>query len=197
MLTIVPAPAYFLDAVQNKTVLCHSCYNDYVNAFSLVAYSELLKLKTDVVALYEAAASIDNLNVEHSLTEIVNELAAVSESDLADSLSFIPLKIDKKIPPSTFNLKRKIEAAVTTYYPHIEQLFVQVSKKNSVNFDRIAKAVKYACDELLDRGLSQTQVFTQMVQWLKSKTNSKDDVTCEIMVSFFVQNCEVFHEIAE
>ena len=41
------------------------------------------------------------------------------------------------------------------------------------------------------------QIFNQMVDWLMTKTLSESKEACEIVISFFVQNCEVFREITE
>ena len=43
----------------------------------------------------------------------------------------------------------------------------------------------------------KTQIFEYMVKWIKERTNVKSQEACEAIVAYFVQNCEVFNEIAE
>ena len=40
-------------------------------------------------------------------------------------------------------------------------------------------------------------IFSKIVEWIKNKTQSNSVEACEAIVSFFVQNCEVFYEITE
>ena len=43
----------------------------------------------------------------------------------------------------------------------------------------------------------KAQIFEYMVKWIKERTNVKSQEACEAIVAYFVQNCEVFNEIAE
>ena len=40
-------------------------------------------------------------------------------------------------------------------------------------------------------------IFDNMVHWLQNKTQCASTSACEAVISFFVQNCEVFNEITE
>ena len=48
-------------------------------------------------------------------------------------------------------------------------------------------------------GLSdnKSDIFDQLVNWVMAKTCSTSREACEAIVSFFVQNCEVFREITK
>ena len=46
-------------------------------------------------------------------------------------------------------------------------------------------------------GKKQTEIYSAMAIWVKDATSSTSLPACEILVSFFIQNCEVFNEIAE
>ena len=43
----------------------------------------------------------------------------------------------------------------------------------------------------------KTLIFSKIVEWIKNNTQSNSVEACEAIVSFFVQNCEVFYEITE
>lgn len=43
----------------------------------------------------------------------------------------------------------------------------------------------------------KSKIFDYIVNWVKTKTSTQSKEACEIVVSYFVQNCEVFNEIAE
>ena len=44
---------------------------------------------------------------------------------------------------------------------------------------------------------NKADIFDELVAWVMRKTLSTSNDACEAVVSFFVQNCEVFHEITE
>ncbi|WP_369335499.1 ABC-three component system protein [Clostridioides difficile] len=39
---------------------------------------------------------------------------------------------------------------------------------------------------------SQQQIYKNIVYWLQQKTSSTSSEACEILASFFIQNCEIF-----
>ncbi|MEI3527074.1 MAG: ABC-three component system protein [Bacilli bacterium] len=43
----------------------------------------------------------------------------------------------------------------------------------------------------------QNIIFNKMVEWLKFKTQEITNDACEIVISYFIQNCEVFDEITK
>ncbi|MFQ2044281.1 ABC-three component system protein [Aeromonas veronii] len=46
--------------------------------------------------------------------------------------------------------------------------------------------------KLKKQGLNQTQIFSALTDWLKNSTSHKNSEAAEILVSYFVQNCEVY-----
>ena len=49
---------------------------------------------------------------------------------------------------------------------------------------------------LSDMGLSQDKIFEKMVDWLQDATH-EDRNSCEVIISYFIQKCEVFDAITE
>lgn len=195
-IAMISKPLYKLDSLDNKTILCLTCENDYLNAFTIDAYNALIAKKQKAVAAFDAISRIDKIDIENSLAKIVHKLATIQEPELNNLLRFTALKVNKKILPVNILLKNDIENHVVQFYVYINELFAQESKQNSVLVERLTKAVQFASDELIAKGLSQQLVFDQMTIWLKNKTGADNDLACRILVSFFVQNCEVFNEIS-
>ena len=83
------------------------------------------------------------------------------------------------------------------YYLFVENLFKEASQQNSGFFDNIAEQVKYHSDNFIANNLPQEEVFDKMVDWLKAKVSGVGYTACRIIISFFVQNCEVFHAFTE
>ncbi len=156
----------------------------------IVAKKEISDNKTTTLELSSFA-------LERELSEIVKDLASLRPEQRKINLSYEPYKVDNKILPGNFSLISEIKKDVVENYVYIEELFKNASQKNALFFDQIASEVKYVCDNLISQPHSQETVFYEMVKWLKSKVSHKSDIACRKIISFFVQNCEVFHAFTE
>lgn len=142
-------------------------------------------------------AFMSDQDIEKSLAQIVNSLSNITQEEIDSIIGYEPVNVDKKILPQNALLKDEIRNKVVKFYLYIENLFKEASNNNSSFFDNLANAVKFASDNYINQNLPQQVVYNYMVQWFKNKSYSADDTACRIMVAFFVQNCEVFHEISE
>ena len=156
----------------------------------IVAKKEISDNKTTTLELSSFA-------LERELSEIVKDLASLRPEQRKINLSYEPYKVDNKILPGNFSLISEIKKDVVENYVYIEELVKNASQKNALFFDQIASEVKYVCDNLISQPHSQETVFYEMVKWLKSKVSHKSDIACRKIISFFVQNCEVFHAFTE
>lgn len=156
----------------------------------IVAKKEISVNKTTTLELSSFA-------LERELSEIVKDLASLRPEQRKINLSYEPYKVDNKILPGNFSLISEIKKDVVENYVYIEDLFKNASLKNTTFFDQLASEVKYACDNMISQPHSQEAVFYEMVKWLKNKVSHKSDIACRKIISFFVQNCEVFHAFTE
>ena len=80
-------------------------------------------------------------------------------------------------------------------------IFVTASKnkRGGDGFRLDALSLQIKCCFIKMEGISENKsdIFDHLVDWIKSKTRSTSKDACEAVISFFVQNCEVFHEITE
>lgn len=85
-----------------------------------------------------------------------------------------------------------IAVMIVTYYRYIEKVF----SNSNADFDMIASEIKIGSMKLEQAGLSQTDVISQLSEWMRNKAGLGTDsrLACNIVVSFFIQNCEVFHK---
>jgi len=144
-----------------------------------------------------SSQNYDNINLEMELSKIIKRLASLSQEELDVILRFEPSNIDKKILKNEVLLRKEIKNNVAQYYTCIEELLKQSATSNSLFIDRLLKSVQFASENYIEQISSQQQVFEAMVTWLKNKAISTNDIACRIMVSFFVQNCEVFREVTK
>ena len=198
ILDTITFPSYGLDDIENKIALCDNCNSYYIAGFSAELYNALLAVKAEASNNYQAQTLIDKVELDANLVTIVKKLIVSSQSgDLGVSLSLRALKVAKKMLPAETLLKNKIENYVVISFNRINEIFRQEARINSFDFDTLAQEIKYGYNKLLKRGLSQSEVFAKMTVWVQKQTAVKDLTACEAVVSFFVQNCEVFYEITE
>ena len=69
--------------------------------------------------------------------------------------------------------------------------------KNGFHMQILSGQIKSCFVKMNDVTSDKSKIFDYIVNWVKTKTSTHSKEACEIVVSYFVQNCEVFNEIAE
>lgn len=118
------------------------------------------------------------------------------KTDLAD-FRMIPACLKDKIvanPP----FKEKVDKMILPYYRYIEGLLKVKSEENPINFEHIASYIQDLYEDLKTRFTDQEDIFNAISETFINLThhNAKKS-TCEILTSFFIQNCEVFDAVAK
>lgn len=94
-------------------------------------------------------------------------------------------------------LKIKVESFACNYFNFIRETFKNYEKEGIVEFDVVAQEVKLTFINCAKSNEDKGDIFNLMVEWLKSKTQNSSTEACEILISFFIQDCEVFDEITK
>ncbi|MES1950546.1 hypothetical protein S4A8_06793, partial [Salinisphaera sp. S4-8] len=133
----------------------------------------------------------------HLETDIRDVIEALYEENfirpLTVEIAYAPTTIDEKVDESiTRPTVRKIKNNVSDYFPLIKTHFSEVDKA-SPNFSNIVSLqVKAYFLKQQQLGFDKQAIFDNLVVWVNVKTKPKSIDAAEILVSFFVQNCEVF-----
>ena len=137
---------------------------------------------------------LNRLDVESGLTSVIRALGSLSEEELS------------RLPKKHMNGVRVKKKAVECSAPHIQQMtnhvvcfykYIQAQmgiceQEGSFSFDEVAARVQLCYASLKARGIAQTDAYYRVANWIMDKTGARDRISCEILTSFFVQNCEVF-----
>ena len=184
------------ESFENKIALCKDCHaeqdyhttqEDYLNLYNKKKY--LLQL-TD---LHEATLT---MGLEHEIANVVEKLCSLREDELA-KLNYTPVSLTKKFATDDFHLKNLIGMYVTIYYPYIRDCFKELEGLNGFRLTVLSLQIKSCFMKLEGISDNKTDIFNRLGDWGMIKTLSTSRDACEAVVSFFVQNCEVFHEITE
>ncbi len=178
--------------IENLIALCPNCHDIYDKKKTINEYRHLLSIKKDVLRKIrnKEALRVDNLETEINL--IINELCTSDNNTLNQfpKLSYEGLAIDEKFDDSlTFLAKSKISNLVATYFNFVRNSFKSLEDGK---FEIIAFQFKIAYLKCKANATSQEDIWKDLISWLNTKTGSKSNEASEIIIAFFIQNCEVF-----
>lgn len=188
-----------------KVLLCKEFEDTIGNANKDNIAIKLSSLLADIIrgiadkdnkTIVKPLPTITDFEIENELTNIINILSKTPLEKIDIDLTYEPVKVDKKIENDGV-LKDDIRKYVIGYYLFIKGLFDDVAIRNSACINRISEQVKYHSNNLVSQNLPQEVIFDKMVDWLKAKIPCASNTSCRIIIAFFVQNCEVFHAIAQ
>lgn len=197
---IYPIPKdSMIDGSDNTIALCLNCYSDYHADPTPEKYKLLYEKKRDIKREHEVESDLSEINVEDELYGIICALGDLTKDDDAGLVPLDPKAVKEKIP-NDLTLKDDVTRYVLKYYKFIEKKFSDIDSSGTSRFKVIAYQVGQAFEKLNERGdMSQKEIFNTLSRWVAEQINyplNKISVV-NIIVAFFVQNCEVFHAISE
>lgn len=176
-------------------VICCNCYNKGLNEKDeLSNLRKLIFAKKKIIEKHEIVEITSRIDIEAGILQIIKSFAEMKELPEKES-SFNVLRIDSKIKNNPILLNH-ITDLVLIYYRFIEEQFKTLERNKQLRFNKVRNEVSQ-CFEMLDElELSQQKIFDSMVEWISKKSNCDDRLICAIFIAFFIQNCEVFYEVA-
>ncbi len=192
-----------VEGLENLIPLCRDCHKMQDSYTKVEDYLELYTLKRNKEIQWKAKEDIANQDLDSNVKIVLKKFLDLKPDNLI-GLSYHPLAVDQKIcePMLCDDVKHK----VTDYHGRIRFALQELDAEGPGSSDVIASEIKASYKKLAKRyGYQrllfesdhwQEDIFNALVSWIQSKTGASRKVS-EILVSFFVQNCEVFDEIAK
>ncbi|HAF98260.1 MULTISPECIES: ABC-three component system protein [Paenibacillus] len=180
--------------INNYIALCRDCHRKFDNPRTVAEYRKLLSIKKQFIARNENRKQYSNYQIEYEIKAILTTLASDIDWILEpETLNLDAIKVDEKANGTLSRLtKRKIKSDVAEYYLFIKEQFTELDKTNGDTFETIATQVKAFYMVLKKAGHTQEDIYQNLSEWLSKKTENSSLEACKIVISFFVQNCEVF-----
>lgn len=88
--------------------------------------------------------------------------------------------------------KRKIHQNVQDYFYKISAKFKEIDFVEPMTTEIISSQIKTHYLLLKKQGTNQKEIFEAMVTWLQKQTKQDNREASEIIISYFIQNCEIF-----
>jgi len=132
-------------------------------------------------------------SIEDEVKIVLDKLAQDKRADIKKELKYTPTSFKKKIEEDNHELIDKVEYNVIYYYV-IRDYFAELEGGNDATFEKIAKRFRKHYEKLNKAGLSQDDIHDELTDMLATKSGATR-TTCEKVVAFFIQHCEVYDEI--
>lgn len=181
-----------INSPDNLIPLCRNCHTQFDKPRTLSGYTDLLALKKKLISKDDQAFLWKKYSLEEELEQIIQALYDET-SEFEGDLVLDPKKIENKLNNSiSAPTKKKIKYNICEYFKFIKTNLKLLENQSPGTSEQIALQIKTFYLEQKKQNLSQLQTFENIVNWVKVKTQCESIEGAEIIVSFFIQNCEVF-----
>lgn len=174
----------------------------------------------DILLCLECCAKVQNLpDKETLMAELKKELhrslqttEAVSANKLLDEVKELlvslknvsvdgvqirttPNRVEEKVSDQL--LCRKIRGYILDgMYDGVNTCIEQLAAENRLNVLKLSKCVRRMFEDASEESDNQEEIFHAIVDGIYRQSGQVSRSACELLVSYFVQRCEVFNEIA-
>jgi hypothetical protein len=180
------------DHGDNLICLCNPCHKKYDKEKTVEEYRDLVKIKKNILKIKKEQDIWSNTTIREQIFEII-DLLVEQELDFDDNLEYSPKTIDNKTNDSiTILTKRKIHQNVREYFYIISSKFKELDFITPMTTEIISSQIKTHYLLLKQQGGNQKEIFEAMVSWLQKQTKQDNREASEIIISYFIQNCEIF-----
>jgi hypothetical protein len=190
----VPMPKD-IESFENLIALCKDCHKKQDFHTQEKEYINLYNKKQQLMRQAKALDDASVIPIENEIEGVLQKLKDIDIENLV-SLSYDVVSVDKKIKRENGILLNDIKDKVVRYFPFVQETLKNIDKTGHRKFDIIASEINTCFLKVSETEFSQEVIFSELVTWLNTKTQYQSEKACEIIISFFVQNCEVFNAFA-
>lgn len=178
----------------NMVAMCPRCYAAYQIDGSKKTLAELQRVKKMQSSHRKMVQLLDDLPLEKGIAGVIGRIKQLKEKDLTDA-SLDPKEIKQKIDPDVeYQLFRTVNDYVLTYYVRIREILMNLDKRGEIDYEEIQDQMRAIYRRLNKSNKSQLAIFTEITNKIH-KVSLQEDMYCQIVVSYFIQSCEVFDAI--
>jgi len=168
-------------------IVCNGCIGNIINASESQAeeYKKIqLQLETNVKGRYRMSSN-------HLGEDVRTVIQSVSKLDFSTltPLRMDPLTVSQKV--SDVQLRRDILHDVNDCYGDVDEIIKFEAASGTLNATAFGKVVKRMYEDR-EESASESDVYNMLVELIYEQTGRINREACRIVVSYFVQRCEVF-----
>ena len=187
-------PKITAESVDNMIALCPECGRKYRVEIDEEKQYRLEDIKLRLSSMKEAMDVLTEDKIVAGIERVIGKIPGIPIERIME-LNYKSTKVANKMDKTDPALFMKINTYVSGYYPDVRDLFKQAETENGFNYEKFCSQVKFKFTDIKESGLTQGQIFDELVDWLAGATNEERE-PCEVIISYFVQKCEVFDVIS-
>lgn len=155
---------------------------------------EIIEKKHNLERRTAALNAIFEANIDDQVRAVV---LAVNQLDIPDNAKekHDATMVERKV--TEFLLRDKIISYVTRRYDSVNEELDRMSGENKLNTRLFGRRIRRMYEDVSDIVDSQSEIYNMLVDRLFSATGNRYREACELLISYYVQICEVFDEITE
>ncbi|WP_346355576.1 ABC-three component system protein [Azotosporobacter soli] len=179
--------------MKNVIAVCRKCHRIFDTPRTVEEYRKWFRLKKKLIQDAEVKSAYAVFNIEHEIRFVLERLnEQFLESEIVP-LSYNSLKVDQKANNTLpYVIKQSIKRDVVDYFDYVRRIFIEIDKNTPYKFDTLAAQIKGFYSKCMQINQNQEYVYNALVDWINEKTDSYSRKSCEIIVAYFIQDCEVF-----
>ncbi len=188
-------PKESADDPNNLIALCPECaakYKAFPMPLSIYRMKEIKKQFQMETADEEL---LSEQKIQEGVRRIVGKVPQLHPMGPVD-LNYNPVMLRQKIEPQNVTLYLKAQAHVNYYFNIVHETLQQMSREGQLRFKPFCEQVKMQYLGMKENGRSQPYIYRKLTDWLQQGTNEERE-NCEVLISYFIQKCEVFDVITE
>lgn len=182
-----------IDSIENMIPLCFDCHKIFDTDINVEDYRELYEIKKNILIRNDLIKSWNGQLLHQDISKVVEALSNLDEIDSNLTLSYTAVDINSKIDASLGNIYRsKVNSLITDFYLPVQNAFKNIEKEHSNSIMIIFLQIRQYYFMVSERENNQKIIFKEICEWLMHSASLNDFAKAEILVAFFIQNCEVF-----
>jgi len=181
--------------LKNIIWLCPNCHENFDKPRTIDGYNKLLNIKKRILENKDIKDTFYDYKIENDIKDILQHL---TKNDVVNNLKlkYNPKVIDDKLNSTMASItKRKIKLDVSEYFHIVKQELQNLDAITPNKATKIATQIKSFYLEVSEKSNNYEVIYEGLVDWLHSKTNINKEAS-SIVISYFVQNCEVFDVVS-
>lgn len=183
-----------IDSEANFIALCKECHKIYDTQKTVEEYRQLVAIKNEINKIKELSILWDKQTLHKDISVVANKIGLLDAMSIKNTLlSYDALKLsDKK--DETFGIINEIKVSqfILSFFFPIKEALKDLERQEKAKSAFICSQVRSYYVLLLMKGFNQDQIFEKMTDWFMTNTGITDRSKSEVLVSFFIQNCEVY-----
>ena len=182
------------DDVNNLIAMCPACAAKY-RAGHGQSLLWLLKRKQQLQDSYEDRDLSSSEKIQDGVRRLLRKLPSMRPPSNID-LNYDPVPLKRKIDPDNVELYLRTKLHINAYFPDVHEALQDLGREGLLRFAPFCAQVRKIYLEYAEKRYEQPRIYREMTRWLHDGSGEEWEY-CEIVISYFIQKCEVFDAITE